>query len=471
MNVVFLVPRRDDHGHRDRLWALCKPKWEREHPDWPVVEGHHDAGPFNRSAAINAAADIAGDWDVAVIIDSDVMVPPEQVREAVRRAADTGHVIWAFNHRLGLSELGTKAMLGGRPYERSFVETHHKESWSMCFAMPRTAWETIGGFDERFVGWGWEDQAAKTAILTLVQPNDWSEHHVEGPVIHLWHPRSDERAEVRLPNGWIKITPEYLENTVLGRRYMDALGEPGVIRKLLDGAAVVREKSRYTRGRTTTLVIHTDGRREYLERCVESLLANVTGPITKKVFYDDSGDPEYKAWLDRTYGERGIGAVGPANRLGFGGSMAAMWRYLARRCDSDYVFMVEDDFLFDRPVDLVPMIETLQNNPHLAQIALLRGPSFPKEIAAGGIIEQYPERYTTVRQNGHSRVEHREYFTTNPCLFRRSLVAKVPWPDVPGSERVYTAILNQDAANRFAYWGDGTPWLTHIGEVRVGGGY
>jgi hypothetical protein len=472
--VVFLVPRRADGGHRDRLWAWCKPRWEREHPDWPVIEGHHTIGPFNRSAAINAASDIAdgdGAWDVAVVIDADVIVPPEQVREAVARAQRTGRVIWAFNQRLGLSEKGTEKLLAGDAFDERFVETRHAVSWSMCFAVPRTAWDTLGGFDERFIGWGYEDMAFKTSVLTLIQPDDWTEHHVAGPVTHLWHPRSDERAEVRLPGGWIKITPEYLDNTVLGRRYMDAAGEPDVIRSLLAGAARQRDENRYSRGRTTTVVIHTDGRRQYLERCVESFLANVTGPIIKKVFYDDSGDPEYKAWLDATYGELGIGAVGPAQRLGFGGSMASMWRYLDRRCVSDFVFMVEDDFVFDRPVDLVPMIDTLRENPHLRQVALLRGPAYPREIEAGGIIEQYPERYTPIHQNGHSRIEHREYFTTNPCVFRRSLVREQPWPDVASSERVYTATLNRDPQARFAYWGDGAPWIRHIGAERAGTGY
>ena len=469
--VVFLVPRRTDHGLRDRLWAHCKAKWEREHPDWPVIEGHDEYGPFNRSAAINAAADAAGDFDVAIVIDSDVMVDPEQVREAVRRARKTGHVIWAFDERLGLTDDGTTEVLKGAPVHDGIVGTRHAVSWSMCFAVPRSAWDTLGGFDERFKGWGWEDMAWKSAVLTLIQPDDWAEHHVKGPVVHLFHPRSDTRAEVRLPDGWIKITPEYLENTVLGRRYMDAAGHPDVMRRLLDGAAAEREANRYTRGRTVTLVIHTDGRREYLEKSVASLLANVKGPFVKKVFYDDSGDPAYKDWLNRTYGDLGIGAVGPVHRLGFGGSMRAMWSYLAGRCWSDYVFLSEDDFIYDRPVDLVPMIETLKADPKLMQVALLRGPAYAREFEAGGIIEQAPEKYRAVRANGHTRIEHREYFTTNPSLFRRSLTQTTRWPDVPSSERVYTQQLNQDKETRYAYWGDGTPWITHIGAERVGSGY
>ena len=57
--VVFLVPRRADDGHRDELWRYARKRWEALFPEWPVFEGHHDVGPFNRSAAVNLAADLA----------------------------------------------------------------------------------------------------------------------------------------------------------------------------------------------------------------------------------------------------------------------------------------------------------------------------------------------------------------------------------------------------------------------------
>ena len=53
MRTVFLVPRREDNGHRDKLWEYCRTRWESYFPDIPIYEGHHDAGPFNRSAAVN----------------------------------------------------------------------------------------------------------------------------------------------------------------------------------------------------------------------------------------------------------------------------------------------------------------------------------------------------------------------------------------------------------------------------------
>jgi glycosyltransferase involved in cell wall biosynthesis len=220
---------------------------------------------------------------------------------------------------------------------------------------------------------------------------------------------------------------------------------------------------------TITVIVHTDGRKDYISKSIPSLVENITGNIVKWVIYDDSGDREYKAWLKEQFGDR-FYIIGPDRRLGYTESMRSMWVYLRRRCTSDYVFQAEDDFLYDQPVDLGPMLVTLENNPHLRQLALLRHAYYPKELEAGSIINEHPEDYEIVHANGHSRVEHRLYFTANPSLFPRSLTA-VPWPTGKSSERAYTDVLNRDPLSRFAYWGSGEELVTHIGAVRAGTDY
>jgi hypothetical protein len=43
--------------------------------------------------------------------------------------------------------------------------------------------------------------------------------------------------------------------------------------------------------------------------------------------------------------------------------------------------------VYDRDVDLAAMIETLDEQPDVRQLALLRGPYYPREIEAGGVLE------------------------------------------------------------------------------------
>src|SRR5688500_4221600 len=99
MKTVILVPRREGFADRDRIWAWCKAWWSERHPDWPIFEGHHEAseGLFNRSAAVNRAAAKAGDWDVAVIIDADVICDVERTRKAAQMAHATGRMVLPYD--------------------------------------------------------------------------------------------------------------------------------------------------------------------------------------------------------------------------------------------------------------------------------------------------------------------------------------------------------------------------------------
>lgn len=508
MRTVILCPRRAGQPERDRIWDCLLKRWARLHADLPLYEGHHDHGPFNRSAAINRAAraaDMDGRWDFAVIIDSDILIDARQLKNGLKLAKKTGKVTWPFERWRGLSREATERLVAdpaGPLSEASTeqledcVEKTNPRSWSCCFIVPRPVWDDLGGFDERFEGWGWEDMAFQSAVCGLHGHN-----RLPGDVFHLWHPLTPERAR---NNG--RFSESFLRNSVLGRRYMVALrrdqqltdrederppketlardianlqresataeaqlggsewaGRWPSLRELVDGWKAL--------DRGVTLVVHTDGRREYIARSVPSLVEQVRGPIVRRVFYDDSGDPAYKSWLEQEFGRHGFYVVGPDKRLGYTGSMQAMWSYLRRRCQTGYVFQTEDDFLYDVPVDLDPMIDLLRDQPHLSQLALLRHAYYPRELEAGGIIAEHPEAYQR-REEGDARwLEHRLYWTCNPSLFRRSLCSTHPWPTAKSSERAFTDTLNRDPSNRMAYLGHGQELVTHIGAERAGTGY
>lgn len=225
MNVVVLVPRRADGGWRDRLWEHCQKWWEREFPDWPLIEGHHEHGPFNRSAAINRAAELAGTWDVALIIDADSLPDdPAQVRAAIEMAATERKMVVAYHRRLMLGRRGTQQILRGSTGDRSaWVNKEWPDEQSGCVAVARTLWDEVGGFDETFSGWGWEDIGFRVACDTFGDGIG----RVDGIIWHLWHPTSPEN-DTKLRG--------YQANEQRGRRYHVALGNRDAVRKLLDEA-------------------------------------------------------------------------------------------------------------------------------------------------------------------------------------------------------------------------------------------
>lgn len=215
-DVAVVVPRRADGGHRDAVWRWLRERWEYAHPTYRIVEGHHEDGPFNRSAAINAGVAAAGPHDVLVIADADSFVAPSQLVRAVHLAESTGQLVLAYDLFHYLDEKMSRRVMAGQ--QGSWLPG---VAWSLdwsCSSMvvvPAALWADMGGADEGFVGWGGEDFALRHALETL----GGGMHRVPGPVWHLWHPPSPHDADDVFP--------------ARQRLYEAAAGDPGAMRALL----------------------------------------------------------------------------------------------------------------------------------------------------------------------------------------------------------------------------------------------
>lgn len=227
------------------------------------------------------------------------------------------------------------------------------------------------------------------------------------------------------------------------------------------------------------LVIIGDGRDYYLRQCVGSL-SQLYGPLSEHWMYDDTGDPSYRKELANRYPNWRHIDGGP--RQGCAGAFQQVWRQVAEGTQAEFVFLVEQDFRFVRPIHLSAMAGLLESRPYLAEVALLRQPWNEEEKRAGGIIEWHPDWYVDMEdKKGRHWLEHRS-FTTNPCLFRRSLL-DIPWPDhAPGgySEGLFSQRIHSEGTPevsgeqvRCAYWGQrgSGVWAEHIGYQRIGTGY
>lgn len=219
------------------------------------------------------------------------------------------------------------------------------------------------------------------------------------------------------------------------------------------------------------LLVMTDGRRDCIERAIPSALERLHGRFTEFVIHDDSGDDAYHEWLTATFPQFQI--VMTPGRSGFGGAIRSAWSHLAAHTEAHFIFHLEDDFIFNEDIDVVAMARLLTFERTLMQVALKRQPWNDIEIAAGGIVECAPEDYMQVTNGDIWWTAHRRFFTTNPNLYRASLVHE-HWPEGENSEGHFThQLLARRRGHPFAFWGRkfDPPKVTHIGNQRAGTGY
>lgn len=228
---VILCPRRPGFADRDRLWTFARAEWSLRVPEVPIYEGHHLEGPFNRSAAVNAAAELAGDWTAALIIDGDVLLDGHLARAALDLAEATDGPVLAYHERIHLTRKGTAKIVGGfRGNWRSagMVEKTFVDSCSSAIAVSRPLWDAVGGFDELFSGWGWEDVAFRCAAETV------SGRELVKLAGHLWH------LHHVVSSGNNPAEETFRRNRARGETYRAARYELEPMRELLEEAAAAR---------------------------------------------------------------------------------------------------------------------------------------------------------------------------------------------------------------------------------------
>lgn len=205
-----LTDRALHADYRRRNWGYARARWEAQ-LGWPIHEGHYDDEPFSLARASNLAAAQAEPWDVAFYVGADFILDDgSQAEAAIWKALHTGQLVFAHDTLVQLEADETEALIEAGPVAApSAAGIRHRNTFSGALAIPRPLWQKVGGFDERFVGWGWDDISFWAACETL----GGGFQRVAGTMYHLWHPRS--RAEN-------EDSPEHPDNEVLGRRYLAA---------------------------------------------------------------------------------------------------------------------------------------------------------------------------------------------------------------------------------------------------------
>lgn len=154
MRTVILVPWRTDHGPRERIYRHVRTQLGTI--GLPIFEGDTTEHPFNICGAWNTASAAAGAWDVAILWGADFELEDATTALDAAVKAAAGHpYVFAFDRvtKLTLRETD-RALTGQRTPNRS-----DPLPFGGVRAMHRHWWNRVGGYDERFTGWGHGDRA------------------------------------------------------------------------------------------------------------------------------------------------------------------------------------------------------------------------------------------------------------------------------------------------------------------------
>jgi hypothetical protein len=157
----------------------------------------YNPGPFNKSWGLNVAARLAHK-PILIAGDADV-IAPHMLAEAVELCRQGMAAVKPYREIIDLTPEETKRVRAG---EWSFAPARQRDAPPSreggqefivfaggLFVIRRDAYLGIGGFDERFLGWGGEDDAMSAKIRRMRIATVEIDAQ---PALHLWHPRPRE---------------------------------------------------------------------------------------------------------------------------------------------------------------------------------------------------------------------------------------------------------------------------------------
>jgi GT2 family glycosyltransferase len=155
----------------------------------------HNDGPFNRAWGMNVGFKRSS-GAVVGFADADLITNATALVDCYERCRSEFEAVKPYDQLVDLTPEESRSILNGDWN----VEADRKEPQRnregigeyVCFCgglflIRRSTYEELGGFDERFLGWGGEDDAMTSKLSRLVKNSGGARHQI---AYHLWHERS-----------------------------------------------------------------------------------------------------------------------------------------------------------------------------------------------------------------------------------------------------------------------------------------
>lgn len=222
MQISIIIPFLSDNGDRDLAFDWVKEYYKRILPSADICAGSSEK-PFNKAQAINKAVQNAS-GNILILVDADIICSPEAILKSIRMLKKHTWVI-PYKKVLDISKESSSKLLNlepGWPFSINIKSnnrvTGNNTPVGGINVLKRESFEAVGGFDERFLGWGGEDDAFAAAMNTLCG----GFKRLNNSIYHIWHPSANWQAN-----------EHYENNLALAARYSNAYGNKNLMLELI----------------------------------------------------------------------------------------------------------------------------------------------------------------------------------------------------------------------------------------------
>jgi glycosyltransferase involved in cell wall biosynthesis len=175
-------------------------------------------GLFNKSWGLNVAARTAS-CDILIFMDADILLAEDALEQMLELLTTGADAVNPYATLIDLEQSETESLLHGEAtldIQREEVQLDRQnlaQKPPYCggvFGITRDLFNRVGGFDERFEGWGAEDNAMSFRVDYFARNSVTLDSH---PAYHLWHPKAeDDHADL----------PQILGNPALLTMYFES---------------------------------------------------------------------------------------------------------------------------------------------------------------------------------------------------------------------------------------------------------
>jgi hypothetical protein len=189
MKIGLVIPWRPQPSRVSAFEATMN-RYSEQMPDVTTYYGDTSDEIFNLSGARNKGcmAAISDGCDVLIVSDADIFLDPHSLSKSIERVASENVVSLPFTELLLLSEMGSQELIAGRETLHSIRQKHgitvFNNQIGGVFVLNSSTFRILNGWDERFVGWGFEDLAMNEAHKVILGKNYHRAHGIAGSLHH-----------------------------------------------------------------------------------------------------------------------------------------------------------------------------------------------------------------------------------------------------------------------------------------------